>query len=162
MKKDFSTSWNSSKQPRKQRKYLANAPHHLRSKKLGAALDKILRGKYNIRNIEVKKGDEVKIMRGKHKKKTGKISEVKTDRGTVSVEGITNTKKDGTKVPVWIHASKLKITSLNTDDKKRFKRLKQVKPETEDKVSKKPDQVPKDKVEKTKDEPKTKKLKEKK
>lgn len=121
MKKEFSTKWKSSKQPRKQRKYTHNLPLHLRKKLMTATLDKVLRKKYGKRNIEIKKGDEVKIMRGEFKGKTGKISEVDRKRIRVAIEGITRTKKDGTKVKVWFHPSKLKIISLKDDDKKRFK-----------------------------------------
>lgn len=121
MKQEFSTSWKSSKQPRKQRKYNHNAPLHLQRKMLSAHLDKELRKKYSRRSLELRKGDEVKIMRGKFKKKQGKVDTVNLKKAAVSIEGIQNTKKDGTKTAVWIHASKLKITAINSEDKKRFK-----------------------------------------
>ena len=57
MKKQFSTQWNASKQPRKQRKYLANAPLHKRHKFMSANLIKELRKKYGKRNFPVRKGD---------------------------------------------------------------------------------------------------------
>jgi large subunit ribosomal protein L24 len=63
-------------------------------------------------------------MRGKFRKKQGKISEVKLKKTRLSIEGIQRTKKDGTKIPVWFHPSKVKITNLNLDDKKRLKRIK--------------------------------------
>lgn len=121
MKQEFSTSWKSSQQPRKQRKYLHNIPLHLEQKLMGAALDKVLRKKYGIRSLEIRKGDEVKIMRGKFKKKVGKTSEVNRTNVRVCIEGITTTKKDGTKVKVWFHPSNLKIIKINEDDKKRIK-----------------------------------------
>jgi len=68
MKQKFSTTWKASKQPRKQRKYSANAPLHIKRKMLSANLSKPLREKHKIRNIEVRKGDKVIIMRGKFKK----------------------------------------------------------------------------------------------
>ena len=74
MKRKFSTSWKSSKQPRKQRKYLANAPLHLKRKLLSVNLSKALREKVGKRNVVVKKGDKVKAMRGKFKNKQGKVS----------------------------------------------------------------------------------------
>jgi len=73
MKKKFSTQWKSSKQPRKKRKYVANAPLHLRKKFVSINLSKELRKKTNKRNIPAKKGDKVKICVGKFKGKTGKI-----------------------------------------------------------------------------------------
>ena len=65
-----------SKQPRKQRKFLYNAPLHVRRKILSAHLSKELREKYKRRGFPIRKDDEVEVMRGEHKKKRGKISKV--------------------------------------------------------------------------------------
>ncbi len=123
MKQNFSTSWKESKQPRKQRKYLHNLPNHLRQKQMSAMLDKDLRKKYGKRSLEVRKGDEVIIMRGKFAKKSGKVVEVNVKESKVAIENVQNTKKDGSKVNVWVHPSKVKIKSVN-EDKMRFKRNK--------------------------------------
>lgn len=121
MRQKFSTKWKSSVQPRKQRKYLHNSPLHIKQKSMGACLDKSLRTKYQIRTVEVRKGDEVKIMRGKFKKKIGKVLESDRKKTRISIEGLNVTKKDGNKVKAWVHPSKVKIVKLNEDDKKRFK-----------------------------------------
>jgi len=126
MKKKFSTHWKSSKQPRKQRKYLANAPLHVRHKFLSANLSKELRKKYNKRNFPLRKDDEVKIMRGEFKGKTGKVEKVNLKKGKVSISGIFRNKKDGTKVGVYIHPSNLQIIELNLNDKKRIKAIERV------------------------------------
>jgi len=123
MKKKFSTKWKASKQPRKQRKFIANAPLHLKRKMLSSNLSKLLRDKHKIRNIELRKGDKVKIMKGKFKKKQGKIIELKTKLLKVYIEGIQIKKTDGSKVNVPLQASNLQIIELNLDDKKRFKKL---------------------------------------
>lgn len=120
MKQKFTTKWRESEQPRKQRKYLHNLPLHLKQKLMSATLDKDLRKKYGIRSIEVKKGDEVYIMRGKFKKKAGKIVDVDVKNSRIAVENIQNTKRDGNKVHVWIHASKVKIKKLDENDKMRL------------------------------------------
>jgi len=120
MKQKFSTSWKSSKQPRKQRKYLANAPLHLKRKVLGVNLSKELRKKYEKRNIIIKKGDTVKIMRGKFKGKKGKVIKVKIKNPLVNVEGIQIKKRDGSKANVKLQASNLQIIELNLEDKKRL------------------------------------------
>ena len=73
MKKKFSTSWISSTQPRKQRKYRANAPLHTKHKFLSANLSKSLRQKYGKRSLPLRKGDEVLVMRGSFKKKRAKV-----------------------------------------------------------------------------------------
>jgi large subunit ribosomal protein L24 len=122
MKNKFSKHWKSSTQPRKQRKYTANAPLHIKKKLLSTNLSKELRKKFKIRNIEVRKGDTVKIMRGKFKKKTGKIIEVDTKKSKVKIEGIQVKKQDGSKANVRMWPSNLQIIELNTDDKKRMKR----------------------------------------
>ncbi|RLG15672.1 50S ribosomal protein L24 [Candidatus Pacearchaeota archaeon] len=119
MKKKFSTAWKSSKQPRKQRKYLVNAPLHLKRKMLSVNLSRELRKKYGKRNISVKKGDTVKIMRGKFKGKQGKIIEIKTKKQKITIEGIQTKKQDGSKVNVPIKASNLQIIELNLEDRKR-------------------------------------------
>ena len=120
MKKEFSTSWVSSNQPRKQRKYLANASLHIRHKFLSANLSKELRKKHGKRNLPLRKGDEVLVMRGSSRKKKAKISEIKLRKGMVYLEGIQRTKKDGAKVNVPFHPSTLQILVLNMDDKKRM------------------------------------------
>jgi large subunit ribosomal protein L24 len=123
MKNKFSKHWKASTQPRKQRKYTANAPLHIKKKMLSTNLSKELRKKFKIRNIEVRKGDTVKIMRGKFKKKTGKILEVNVKTSKVKIEGIQVKKQDGSKVNVRLWPSNLQIIELNTDDKKRMKRM---------------------------------------
>src|SRR4030042_4463041 len=100
MKNKFSTDWKGSKQPRKQRKYLANAPLHIRKKFVSVNLSKELRKKVGKRNIPVKKEDKVKILRGKYNGKTGKILEVLLKKSKVIVDGINVTKREGSKANV--------------------------------------------------------------
>ncbi|MBM3233841.1 50S ribosomal protein L24 [Candidatus Pacearchaeota archaeon] len=111
MKQKFSTAWKSSRQTRKQRKYFENAPLHIKYKFLSANLSKELRKKHG-RNIEARKGDSVIIMRGKFRKKKGKISKVDLKRTRIAIEGIQRQKKDGTKVNVYFHPSKIQIIEL--------------------------------------------------
>ena len=128
MKKQFSTAWKVSRQPRKQRKYLANAPLHLRRKLLSVNLSKELRKKYGKRNILLKKGDTVKVMKGKFKKKQGKVTEIKTKTIKVFVEGIQIKKQDGSKANVPLKPSNLRIIELNLE-KKRGKLLEKTRKE---------------------------------
>ena len=131
MKKKFSTKWKSSKQPRKQRKYLANAPLHIRKKFVSVNLSKELRKENGKRNLPVKKGDLVKIMRGKFKGKRGKILEVKLKLSKVTVEGIQVKKQDNSKVNIKLQPSNLQIVELNLEDEKRLKRKAKIKEKTE-------------------------------
>jgi large subunit ribosomal protein L24 len=131
MKQKFSTKWKSSKQPRKQRKYIANAPLHLKRKMLGVNLSKSLRKTHGIRNVVVRKGDTVKILRGKFKGKQGKVNDVKIKMLKIYVEGIQAKKKDSSKINVPLRASNLQIIELDTSDKKRLrKKTENVKNET--------------------------------
>ena len=123
MKQKFSTSWLSSSQVRKQRKYRYNAPLHLRHKFLSAHLSKELRKKYGKRSIPIRTGDEVLIMRGNFAKKKGKVLSIDLKRNRVTVDGINRKKSDGTKVNVYFDTSNLLIQDLNLDDRKRIKAL---------------------------------------
>jgi large subunit ribosomal protein L24 len=123
MKKKFSKHWKSSKLPRKQRKFLAKAPLHIKRKMICSGLSKELKIKYKKRSIPLRKGDKIIIIRGKFKKKEGKISEINTKKTKVYVEGIQIKKQDGSKVSVPFKASNLKIIELNLEDKKRIRKL---------------------------------------
>jgi len=120
MRKEFSKAWKGSKQPRKQRKYLAKAPLHIKRKLLSVNLSKDLRKKYGKRNIVVRKGDNVKVMTGKFKGKTGKITQVFTKISKVIMEGIQVKKQDGSKANIKLRPSNLQIIELNLEDKKRI------------------------------------------
>lgn len=123
MKQKFSTKWVGSKQPRKQRKYRANAPFHIRHTMMSSNLSKELRTKYGKRSIPVRKGDTVKIMIGEFKKKTGKVDSVDLKKSRIMIDGIFRTKKDGSKVGVYFDASNLQIKELNLEDVKRKKAI---------------------------------------
>jgi len=119
MKREFSNSWKRSRQPRKQRKFRANAPIHTRRKFLSARLSKDLTKKYNTRNIPLRKGDRVKIVRGQYSGRLGKIDSVDIVRTIVRIEGTERTKMDGTKSLYPIHPSNVIIQELVLDDKLR-------------------------------------------
>lgn len=120
MKAEYRPTWNASKQPRKQRKYIAKAPLHVKRKFLSVNLSKDLRKNHGVRNVEIRKGDTVKIMRGKFKKQTGKVTSVSTKYQKIIIENMQKKKADGSKVNVPLRASNLQITALDTSDKKRI------------------------------------------
>jgi len=137
MKKEFSTHWNASSQPRKQRKYLAKAPLHLRKKFVSVNLSKDLRKEHGKRNIPVRKDDVVKILRGKFKGKSGKITDVYLKISKVLIDGIQTKKQDGSKIGVKMRPSNLQITELNLDDRKRKINQKEIKKEKKEDAPKK-------------------------
>ena len=118
MKQRFSKQWGTSKQPRKQRKYAANAPLHIKRKMMSVNVTKKLREKLKKRNVIVRKGDTVKIMRGKFKKKKGKVLSVFTKQGKVTVEGIQVKKMDGSNALVKLQPSNLQIIEMVDRERK--------------------------------------------
>lgn len=119
MKQEFSKEWNKSIKPSKQRKYVANAPLHIKSKFLNSTLSKELRAKHETRSVRVKKGDKVKVMRGTHAGKTGKVERVSVKYTKVYVTGVDNMKRDGSKSMYPLNPSNIMIVELNLEDKKR-------------------------------------------
>ncbi len=124
MKKKFSKRWISSRQIRKQRKYIYNAPLHIRRRMMAAHLSKELKEKYGKRSFSVRTGDVVEVARGQFKGKTGKVVKVLLKKYRVYVEGVELTKKDGSKVFYPIHPSNLVIKELELSDPKREEALK--------------------------------------
>lgn len=127
MKTKWSVNWRSSAQPRKQRKYRHNAPMHVKQKFLAVHLDSKLRKRIGKRSMQVKKGDEVKVLRGSKKGVKAKVVAVSLKKGIVHLEGQTREKVAGTKVAIPFRPSNLLITELKLDDKYRGKRLKSIK-----------------------------------
>jgi len=121
MKIKFKKSWKASSQPRKQRKYAAKAPLHIKNKLVSANLSEDLRKKHSMRNITLRKGDSVLIMRGKFRGKKGKVTKILLKTSKIIIDGIQIKKKDGSKIDLKMEPSNLQIQELNMDDKKRFK-----------------------------------------
>jgi len=110
-----------SKKPSKQRKFLYNAPLHLRHKFLNAPLSKELREKYGVKRLPVRKGDTVKIVRGKFRGHEGTVAEVDLKKARIHVDGATIENARGEPVFYPIHPSKVIITKLGEVDKVRQK-----------------------------------------
>ncbi len=117
----WSKSWKASKKPSKQRRYVVNAPLHIRNKLIASHLSKELRKKYNTRSVRIRKGDRVKVMRGSFKGKVGAVDRVGVRNSKVYITGIEFVKKDGSKALFPIHPSNLLVQELNTNDKRRLK-----------------------------------------
>ena len=123
MEKEFSKSWISSSQPRKQRKYRYNASLHLRHKMLAAHLSKDLRKEYKKRSLPLRKGDEVLVMRGSFRRMRGKISRVDLKALKVYVDSVKRKKPSGQDVEAAMDPSNVMITKLQLEDKERKKIL---------------------------------------
>lgn len=117
----------SSKNPGKQRKALFNAPLHKRQKLIHAHLTKELRKQYKKRNLGLRKGDEVKILRGDFKGKNGKITKIDLKDVLVYVDGMKRKKTTGEDIEVAFQPSNIMITNLSMDDARRKKIIQRVK-----------------------------------
>ncbi|MFT4312027.1 MAG: 50S ribosomal protein L24 [Candidatus Woesearchaeota archaeon] len=115
----FSKTWKSSSQPRKQRKYVYNAPLHVRGTFLHAPLSKELRAKHKIPTLRVRKGDKVKVLRGQFKGHVGQVDKVFVKEARIVVQKAELQKKDGSSVRYPIHPSNVQILELK-DEKKRM------------------------------------------
>ena len=87
---------------------------------MGAMLSKELKEKHGIKTLPVRLGDMVKVLRGDHKDKEGKVSAVDLKKMTIVVDGISVTKSDGTEVPRPIQPSNVMIMKLELKDKLRL------------------------------------------
>lgn len=110
-----------SKKPSKQRKFLYQAPLHIRHKFLSAHLSKELRKQWNRRSLSLRKGDEVKVMKGKFKGTKGKISKINFKKLKVYIENVKRRKVSGEEVHVPVHPSNLLILNPVMKDSKRKK-----------------------------------------
>ena len=110
------------------------AVNTVRNKQIGATLSKQLRQKYQRRSIRIVKGDTVKILRGEYKGIDGKVTKISLEKNSVAVEGVQREKLKGGKIDLYIHSSNTVITSLNTEDNWRTKKLEhKAKPEAKSK-----------------------------
>ncbi|MFH1431772.1 MAG: 50S ribosomal protein L24 [archaeon] len=133
MKAKFSINWNKSIKPNKQRKYVFNAPLHIKNRFLSCNLTKSLRSEYGIRSIRVKTKDTVKIMRGEHKGKTGEVTKVNVKDKTLHIKDINRKKVSGQETNLPIQPSNVQIIELDTKDERRLKSLRKKKEHKQEK-----------------------------
>ena len=133
-----------SKKAGKQRQAQADAPIHVRRKRIRARLVSDNPDLALIRTVTVRVGDEVEVLRGdfgfpnsvkadSRGKRLGqsrgragvksRIVGVDTKSGYVLVEGVTTSTADGKEEALPIHPSNLIITKLNDGDPLRIKRI---------------------------------------
>ena len=107
-------------QPRKQRRFRFRAPLHVRQKMVAAHLSKELREEFKRRSLPVRKGDKVRILRGKFKGKEGVVARVDLRRLKVFVEGVQRQNAKGQDVMIPLDPSNLLIIEVDTSDERRF------------------------------------------
>lgn len=116
-----------STKPTKQRKAFFTSPLHRRQKMIHAHLTKELRKQYKKRSLGLRKGDEVKVLRGDFKGKTGKVSSVDLNSLSIFIEGMKRKRATGEDVEVSFSPSNIMITNLSMDDAKRKAIIQRVK-----------------------------------
>ena len=109
------------KQPRKARKRLYDAPLHQRWRFLNARVSEDIEKEYGVKRLPVRTGDTVRILRGDWRGHEGKVVDVSLKRSRIFVEGVTIKKADGTPVYYPIHPSKVMIIKLGEVDEIRKK-----------------------------------------
>merc|ERR1712170_101383 len=107
---------------RKARKRHFTAPSHIRRKLMTAPLSKNLRQKYGVKNMPIRKDDEVQVVRGHYKgQQVGKVVQCYRKKFCVYIERIQREKANGASVYVGIHPSKVSIVKLKMDkDRKKI------------------------------------------
>merc|ERR1712179_706180 len=85
-------------------------------KLMTSPLSKDLRQKYGVRNIPIRKDDEVQVVRGHYKgQQVGKVVQCYRKKFCVYIERIQREKANGASVYVGIHPSKVCIVKLKMD-----------------------------------------------
>jgi len=108
-----------SMQPRKIRKKLYNLPHHRRHKVMVAPLTRDARERYGVRRMPIRKGDTVRIIKGRFKGIVGKVVEVIPKKFKIHVEGATIKRSGGSVVYYPIYVWNVAIEELDLSDPKR-------------------------------------------
>jgi large subunit ribosomal protein L26e len=106
-------STNVSSSRRKQRLRHFSAPSSLRRKLMSTRLSKELKEKYNVRSVPIRKGDEVKILKGKGKNKTGKVVQVYRKKWCIHVDKVQREKQNGQSVFLPIKPSYCVVEKLH-------------------------------------------------
>ena len=104
---------------RVQRKYALGAPSSVKRKLMSCHLSKSLRDQYKLRSLPIKRGDEVKILKGKAKGKSGKVVQVYRKRNCIYVDKVQREKQNGQTVflpikPCYCVVEKLLINKDRT------------------------------------------------
>lgn len=119
---NWSSSWKSSKNPSKQRKYRRNAPLHVKDNLVSANLDSELREELGTRNISLRTGDRVEVVRGDDTGSSGIVNKIDREETVVYINGIENERQDGSKSQKPFRPSNLQVKALNVEDLSRIEK----------------------------------------
>ncbi|MBS3794691.1 MAG: 50S ribosomal protein L24 [Candidatus Thorarchaeota archaeon] len=108
----------SPKSPSKQRKRIHQGSIHSHKNMFNVRLDEFLREEYGLRSMKLKKGDLVKIMRGRFRETEGTVERLDYKEVRVYLDSATTEKADGTEINVPIHPSNLMLLQPEMDDER--------------------------------------------
>ena len=97
---------------RVQRRRQLGASSSVKRKLMSCHLIKSLRDQHKIRSLPIKRGDEVKILKGKAKGKSGKVVQVYRKRNIIYVDKVNREKQNGQTVFLPIRPSYCVIEKL--------------------------------------------------
>jgi large subunit ribosomal protein L26e len=104
-----------SSQARKVRKQYFNATKDEKHVALSAPLSKELQQTHGVKRLPVRRDDEVTVVRGKYKTRSGRVTAVKLFPMRITVESVTVSKINSQTVQVPLHPSNVTITKLKMD-----------------------------------------------
>lgn len=119
---NWSSSWKSSKNQTKQRKYRTNAPMHVKDNFVTANLNDVLRDELETRSLGIRIGDRAKVMRGDDKGAEGIVSNIDRDNSKVYINNLDRQKIDGTLREKPFRPSNLQLQALNLEDEDRIEK----------------------------------------
>jgi large subunit ribosomal protein L26e len=82
---------------------------------MSAPLSKEMRTKFAVKSLPIRINDEVKVTRGTHKGKEGKVVSVYRKKYVIHIERVQREKSNGASVPVGVDASKVEIINVATN-----------------------------------------------
>ena len=121
---------------RKQRLRQLSAPSSLKRRLMSCRLSKDLREKYHVRALPIRKNDEVKILKGKAKNKSGKVTQVYRKRSYIYVDKVSRDKQNGQPafLPIKTSYCVIEKLHLNKDRKDLLERRSKEKLKQKNKV----------------------------
>jgi large subunit ribosomal protein L26e len=101
---------------RKQRSRHLISSSSQRRKIMSCRLSKELREKYGVRSLPIRKNDEIKILKGKAKNKTGKVVQVYRKNFSIYADKIHREKQNGISVFLPLKPSNCVIEKIHLDE----------------------------------------------
>ena len=119
---NWSRTWKSSTDPQKQRKYRENAPQHVKDNFISANLSHNLRDELGTRNIGIRNGDRVRVMRGDREGAEGIVNKIDRENERIYIDGVEKEAVDGSVHQIPLRPSNVQLQSLNLSEEDRLEK----------------------------------------